>query len=75
MHSQWLVTNDSNRDRYTFKLVRAADDDGILTPAETGIAAAPPGNPAPLRGQAAAQTARFIVRKVPGTHLYKCKVS
>jgi hypothetical protein len=69
MHSQWIVAKDLNSDCYTFKNSRVADR----------FLASPPGgvplDNAALSGRVEAGAARFTIRKIPGTKLYKCEVS
>ena len=69
IHAQWIVTKDPNNDWYTFKNSRV--EDRFLAPAP---GAAPTEN-AVLRGRATAEAARFTIRKVPGTKLYKYESS
>ncbi|KIM35072.1 hypothetical protein M413DRAFT_432892 [Hebeloma cylindrosporum] len=62
---RWIVEKDQNSDSYTLKNSRVADR--FLAP-QPGAA---PENNANLSGRAVADAARFTIRKVPGTQLYK----
>jgi len=60
----WFVAKVQNSDCYTFKNSRVADR--FLAPPPGA-----PGNDAALSGRVGAEAARFNVRKIPGTQLYK----
>jgi hypothetical protein len=76
IHFQWKVAKDTASDRYTFESSRVAGTFLGLGPVpEEGGPGLMAGEGTALYGRDTDAKQLFTIRKVPGTHLYKCEVS